>query len=73
MVALFFVIKLKLQGVEALLLAQISVSSKKKKKNPQTILTWRYCIQISIISQSGLKTSCIMYLIMSDSLLPHGL
>ena len=32
MVALFFVIKLKLQGVEALLLAQISVSSKKKKK-----------------------------------------
>ena len=34
MVALFFVIKLKLQGVEALLLAQISVSSKKKKKKP---------------------------------------
>ena len=38
MVALLFVIKRKLQGVEALLLAQISVSSK-KTKNPQTILT----------------------------------
>ena len=38
MVALLFVIKRKLQGVEALLLAQISASSK-KTKNPQTILT----------------------------------
>ena len=72
MVALLFVIKRKLQGVEALLLVQISVSSK-KTKNPQTILTWRSYIQISIISQSDLKTSCIMCLIMSDSLLPHGL